>query len=189
MRDSEAVMDRFRGSREDLGNAIKTTREVERLELMMRNKNRLMEDTKVFSKIVKNDGIAVAQSALTSNNMQRDIGGIGVYGDEGNCRQRRQALIRRCRSNSRNARVRVHRSDQPVAWLQVARVNATSIWTWFAGFCRGAHWAAVGDADFPEDWRGVSARGWKIKTLFDTLGAIQQSTDPGTMLQSEAGYN
>lgn len=50
---NEATMDRFPGVRDDLQNAIKTTREVERLELMMRNKNRLMEDTKVFSKLVK----------------------------------------------------------------------------------------------------------------------------------------
>jgi hypothetical protein len=182
MHDNEAIMDRFPGIKDDLGNALKTTREVERLELMMQNKNRLMEDTKVFSKIVKNDGIAVAQSALTSNNMQRDIEAMVTMATKGTVGKDGKPLF-----------------DVPAA---TAGLRA-SIYTAAINLSRGASRTGQRDINMDavknllysalpgkrsamqilQDSGVVSTReAGKIKLIFDTLGSIQQSADPGTML-------
>ena len=73
MQKNEILMNRFPTVKADLDNAIKTTREASRLELLAKGQNRNMEDNKAFSKILKADGVAVAQQALLSNNMERDI--------------------------------------------------------------------------------------------------------------------
>lgn len=73
MQKNEILMNRFPTVKADLNTAIKTTREASRLELLAKGQNRNMEDNKAFSKILKADGVAVAQQALLSNNMERDI--------------------------------------------------------------------------------------------------------------------
>ncbi len=73
MQKNEILMNRFPTIKADLDNAVKTTREASRLELLAKNQNRNMEDNKAFSKILKADGVAVAQQALLSNNMEREI--------------------------------------------------------------------------------------------------------------------
>lgn len=73
MQKNEILMNRFPTIKADLNNAVKTTREASRLELLAKGQNRNMEDNKAFSKILKADGVAVAQQALLSNNMERDI--------------------------------------------------------------------------------------------------------------------
>lgn len=73
MQKNEILMNRFPTIKADLDSAIKTTREASRLELLAKNQNRNMEDNKAFSKILKADGVAVAQQALLSNNMEREI--------------------------------------------------------------------------------------------------------------------
>ena len=183
MRDNEAIMDRFPGIKEDLGNAIKTTREVERLELMMRNKNRLMEDTKVFSKIVKNDGIAVAQSALTSNNMQRDIEALvstamrGTVGKDGKPLFDVAAATAGMRASVYTAAINLSRGASRTGQRDINMDVVRSL----------LYEAPTGQQSVMQIFQrtgAVSAReAGKIKTLFDTLGAIQQSADPGTMLQ------
>jgi hypothetical protein len=182
MRDSEAIMDRFPGIKEDLGNAIKTTREVERLELMMQNKNRLMEDTKVFSKLVKNDGIAVAQSALTSNNMQRDIEALvsvamkGAVGKNGPLFDVAAATAG-MRASVYTAAINLSRGASRTGQRDINMDVVRSL----------LFEAPIGQQSVMQIFQktgAVSAReAGKIKTLFDTLGAIQKSADPGTMLQ------
>ena len=73
MQKNEILMNRFPTVKADLDNAIKTTREASRLELLAKGQNRNMEDNKAFSKILKADGVAVAQQALLSNNMESEI--------------------------------------------------------------------------------------------------------------------
>ena len=73
MNDTKLLMNRFPTIKADLDNAIKTTREASRLELLAKGQNRNMEDNKAFSKILKADGVAVAQQALLSNNMESEI--------------------------------------------------------------------------------------------------------------------
>jgi len=73
MQKNEILMNRFPTIKADLDSAIKTTREASRLELLAKGQNRNMEDNKAFSKILKADGVAVAQQALLSNNMEREI--------------------------------------------------------------------------------------------------------------------
>jgi len=73
MNDNSLLMNRFPTIKADLDSAIKTTREASRLELLAKGQNRNMEDNKAFSKILKADGVAVAQQALLSNNMEREI--------------------------------------------------------------------------------------------------------------------
>lgn len=183
MHDNEAIMDRFPGIKEDLENAIKTTREVERLELMMQNKNRLMEDTKVFSKLVKNDGIAVAQSALTSNNMQRDIEALvstamkGTVGKDGKPLFDVAAATAGMRASVYTAAINLSRGASRTGQRDINMDVVRSL----------LFEAPIGQQSVMQIFQktgAVSAReAGKIKTLFDTLSAIQQSTDPGTMLQ------
>jgi len=180
---NEATMDRFPGVKDDLGNAIKTTREVERLELMMQNKNRLMEDTKVFSKLVKNDGIAVAQSALTSNNMQRDIEALvstamkGTVGKDGKPLFDVAAATAGMRASVYTAAINLSRGANRTGQREINMDVVRSL----------LYEAPPGQQSVMQIFQktgAVSAReAGKIKTLFNTLGAIQQSTDPGTMLQ------
>ena len=73
MQKNEILMNRFPTVKADLDNAIKTTREASRLELLAKGQNRNMEDNKAFSKILKADGVAVAQQALLSNDMESEI--------------------------------------------------------------------------------------------------------------------
>lgn len=73
MQNNKSLMNRFPTVKADLDNAIKTTREASRLELLAKGQNRNMEDNKAFSKILKADGVAVAQQALLSNNMESEI--------------------------------------------------------------------------------------------------------------------
>ena len=73
MQKNEILMNRFPTVKADLDNAIKTAREASRLELLAKGQNRNMEDNKAFSKILKADGVAVAQQALLSNNMESEI--------------------------------------------------------------------------------------------------------------------
>jgi hypothetical protein len=73
MENNRLLMNRFPTIKADLDNALKTTREASRLELLAKGQNRNMEDNKAFSKILKADGVAVAQQALLSNNMEREI--------------------------------------------------------------------------------------------------------------------
>ena len=73
MQKNKILMNRFPTIKADLDSAIKTTREASRLELLAKGQNRNMEDNKAFSKILKADGVAVAQQALLSNNMEREI--------------------------------------------------------------------------------------------------------------------
>ena len=74
MANNQQLMNRFPGVREDLSNAIKTTRSAQDLEALAKNQNRLMDDLKVFSKITKGDAIQQTQAALLSDNMERDLG-------------------------------------------------------------------------------------------------------------------
>jgi len=74
MQNNEILMNRFPSVKEDLTKAIKTTREMERLERVAKGQVRLIEDAKVFSKIIKTDGVVAAQSALVSDNVERDLG-------------------------------------------------------------------------------------------------------------------
>ena len=73
MQKNEILMNRFPTVKADLNTAIKTAREASRLELLAKGQNRNMEDNKAFSKILKADGVAVAQQALLSNNMESEI--------------------------------------------------------------------------------------------------------------------
>ena len=89
MQTNEILMNRFPGIKEDLGNAVKTTRAAQRMEALAKRQNILMEDQKVFSKIVKSDGLQEVQKALLSDNMERDLGKLvtmvkkGIVGKDG----------------------------------------------------------------------------------------------------------
>ena len=74
MHNEQELMNRFPAVKEDLSKALKTTRELERLERVAKGQVRLIEDSKVFSKIIKTDGVVAAQSALVSDNVERDLG-------------------------------------------------------------------------------------------------------------------
>ena len=74
MNNNQQLMNRFPGVKEDLSNAIKTTRAAQDMEALAKGQNRLMNDLKVFSKIAKGDGIQQTQAALLSDNMERDLG-------------------------------------------------------------------------------------------------------------------
>ena len=74
MNNNQQLMNRFPGVKEDLSNAIKTTRGMQDMEAMAKGQNRLMDDLKVFSKIAKGDAIQQTQAALLSDNMERDLG-------------------------------------------------------------------------------------------------------------------
>ena len=74
MNNNQQLMNRFPGVKEDLSNAIKTTRGMRDMEAMAKGQNRLMDDLKVFSKIAKGDAIQQTQAALLSDNMERDLG-------------------------------------------------------------------------------------------------------------------
>lgn len=74
MQNNEILMNRFPGIKADLGDAIKTTRAAQRMEALAKRQNILMNDQKVFSKIVKSDGLQEVQKALLSDNMERDLG-------------------------------------------------------------------------------------------------------------------
>jgi hypothetical protein len=178
--DNDALMERFPGVKDDLNNAVKTTREVERLELMVKGQNRLMEDTKVFSKIVKNDGVIVAQNALLSHNMQGDLEKMitsvtkGTVGKGGVPLYDVAAATAGLRASVYTAALHLSRgSNKGPVNLQVMR---SLIYDPPPGQ-KSAMQVML-------DTGVVSAReAGKIKTLFDTLDAIQRSTKPGTVIE------
>jgi hypothetical protein len=178
--DNDALMERFPGVKDDLNNAVKTTREVQRLELMVKGQNRLMEDTKVFSKIVKNDGVIVAQNALLSHNMQGDLEKIitgvtrGTVGKGGVPLYDVAAATAGLRASVYTAALHLSRgSNKGPVNLQVMR---SLIYDPPPGQ-KSAMQVML-------DTGVVSAReAGKIKTLFDTLDAIQRSTKPGTAIE------
>lgn len=89
MHNNQELMNRFPGTKQDLSNAIKTTRGAQDMEAMAKKQNRLMDDLKVFSKIAKGDGIQQAQAALLSDNMETELGKLitmvkrGTVGKDG----------------------------------------------------------------------------------------------------------
>ena len=89
MSKNEILMNRFPTVKEDLSNAIKTTRQSQRLEALAKGQNQLLNDQKVIGKILNADPVSVAQKALLANKPEAELGKLvtmamkGTIGKDG----------------------------------------------------------------------------------------------------------
>jgi hypothetical protein len=186
MHDNELLMDRLPGVREDLTLAIKTTREAKRLELLAKGQNRMMEDMKVFSKIVgagDSGGVVVSQRALLSNNSEKDIEALitsvtkGTVGKDGKPLFDVPAATAGLRASIYTAAVNLSTGknrgelnpDQVMSLLFTPPPGQRSV------------------MKIMEDSGVVSAReAGKIKQVFEALKSINRSTKPTTAIEIKA---
>lgn len=89
MSKNEILMNRFPTVKEDLSNAVKTTRQSQRLEALAKGQNQLLNDQKVIGKILNADPVTVAQKALLANKPEVELGKLvtlamkGTIGKDG----------------------------------------------------------------------------------------------------------
>ena len=89
MSKNEILMNRFPTVKEDLSNAVKTTRQSQRLEALAKGQNQLLNDQKVIGKVLNADPVAVAQKALLANKPEQELGKLvtmamkGTVGKDG----------------------------------------------------------------------------------------------------------